>query len=78
MEHFRGFSTYIGQEAFELRIRHAVALAEIPQRSAEFAVRAAILANYKFCQRRIGARYLNGILKLFLINKHTQPSVFAQ
>ena len=42
MEHFRGFSTDIGQQALELGVGHGVALGEVAQRRAELAVRAAI------------------------------------
>lgn len=78
MEHFRGFSTYIGEQTLEFGIRHTVALAQVPQRRSEFTVRAAVLSDNKFCKRRIGIYYLDRVLQFFLIYKHAQPSVFPQ
>ena len=46
--------TDIGQQTFQLRIRHTIPLAQISQRSAQLAVRAAVLGNNDGGQLRVG------------------------
>ena len=68
----------ICEQTFKLRVRHAVALTEISERCSQLAIRTSVLSDYKFCESRVGICYLDRILQLFLINKHAQPSFFAQ
>ena len=60
----------IGQQALELGVGHGVALAQIPQRSAELAVRAAVLADDRRGELRVGVGDLHRILQFLFINKH--------
>ena len=62
--------TDIGQKSGQFGVWHRIPLAQITQRRAEFAVRAAVLAHYVFCQRGVRIFDFYGILKLFLIHKH--------
>ena len=68
----------IGQQPFQLRIRHGVALAEIAQRRAEFAVRTTVLTDDKRCQLGVGVFDIDGILQLLLVDKHQPFPPFSQ
>ena len=52
----------IGQQAFELRIGHGVALGKIAQRRAELAVRAAVLRDDRRGKPWIRVLDLDGVL----------------
>lgn len=68
--HFRGFTTYIRQYSPQLWIRHGIPLAEIPQGSAYFTMRPAILADNDLCKLRVGVVDVYRVLQTFFIHKH--------
>lgn len=73
----RTLSTDIGEQPFQLRVGHGVALGEIAQRGAKLPIWTSILGDDNRRQLGIGILDAHGILQLFLIHKHGQsPSFF--
>ena len=64
------FRADVGKQTLQLSVGHRVPLAEIAQRSAQFAVRATILTDNDRCQLGVGILDLHRVLQLFLIDKH--------
>lgn len=66
MEHFRGFSTYIGQNTDNLSVGHRIALIEITLRRTCLSVRTSELADDYLCGSGIRVLYVDGIFESFL------------
>ncbi len=60
----------ISKKGFQLRVRHGIALTQVSQRRAQLSVRASVLTNNKFCQRRVWIFDIYGILQLLFVLKH--------
>lgn len=79
MEHFRGFSTDVGQNSDDLIVRHRKALAQVAVCRTELTVGTAEGIENHFCRRRIRIFYIYGVFKPFYIRPHNYipPSQFC-
>ncbi len=76
--HFRGFTTNIRQNRRQLWVRHRVALAQVPQRGANFTVGPAVLGNDHLCQLGVGVLNAYRVLQPLFIDKHQPFASFSQ
>ena len=76
MEHFRGFSTDIGQYTHNLPVRHGVALGEIAEAGRYFAVWTAVLTHNKFCNLWVCFFDIYRIFQAFFIIPHLITASF--
>ncbi len=70
MEHFRGFSTNIGQCSFCNRIRHRITLRKIAHRCTKFAVGSTVLTDNKLRHLRVWLADVYRVLQSFFIFPH--------
>lgn len=66
----RLLSTDIGEQSFQLRVGHGVALGQIAEGGAKLAVRSTILGDDDRRQLGIAVFDADGVLQLLLIDKH--------
>ena len=76
--HFRGFTTHIRQNSRQLRIRHGIPLAQIPQRGANLPMGPPILGNNRLRQLGVGVFNAHRILQPLFIHKHQSSPVLSQ
>lgn len=69
------FGADVGEQSFELRIRHGIALAQVAQRRAHLSIRAAVLTDDDFGVFWIGTGDFDRVLQFFSYSHMGQPSL---